>query len=110
MSKIASQVSKARAAGIINPAQELAISNYARVRHEQGEFSYLLDIETPSEFRAGLLSCGDTLMVFLVDELATSEGVESLQDAYSRVDVAVNQLLAVHAAIGNAEDQPDSWA
>mgnify|MGYP006144885707 CR=1 FL=1 len=98
------EVSKARAADLINPAQEMLFRCY-----ENGEFAFLLEISDPLLFDAQVASCGDGLLVFLARELDTNEGVSCIQDAFSRVDKAISQLQAVESALAQHDNPFEPW-
>lgn len=86
----------------INPAQAICLKSYA-----EGEFAHLLDCEKEKKFNKMVASCGDTLLKFLLNELATSESCITMDEACRRVDRASRELQAVCAAL---EQEPEiAW-
>jgi hypothetical protein len=74
-----------------NDQQRLVLQNY-----DNGEFSYLLDDP------AALGNCGDTLLIFMIKELADQEGCDSMTEAYNRVCSAARQLTEIASILGRA--------
>ena len=85
-------------AGWINDSQALALLNYAG-----GDFRYLLLCRSEGEFLGELETAGDTLVQFIVRELATSEDCDSIETAVRRVETAITQLTDVRDALARAE-------
>lgn len=65
-----------------------------------GDFAYLAEGEYVTE--QALKHVGDTLLTFLVIELASSEDCDSPDEAIARIDTAVRELHAVQRALENA--------
>ena len=57
-------------------------------------------IETPAD----LDCCGDPLLRFLVDDMATSECCDSWDEALRRVDEAMSRVSEIRAAIEAGRD------
>lgn len=89
----------ARQNGLINVWQEQVIRDYAN-----GEFSTILDVAEKVDFDLAVNECGDTLLVFLVRELSSSEGVDCVDEAASRVDTAITQLMEALRSVQSLGD------
>ncbi|MBK6616541.1 hypothetical protein [Ottowia sp.] len=79
----------------ISLAQAACLRMYAT-----GDFEHLLDSPTEEEFVKGYKDAGDTLLTFLMVELAVSEDCDSLGVAIERVRTAVMDLKAVERNLG----------
>lgn len=75
---------------LFNAAQTILLKTYC-----QGEFSSLLDLTSEIELKSALDKAGDTLLVFLVLELADSEDCLDLVTAHQRLDTAVESINEV---------------
>ena len=87
----------------LNSAQVTCLSFYG-----QGDFAHL--IETPSfeEFQREMEQCGDTLLQFMVVELAGSEDCDSVATAIQRMENAIQDIEAVK---WNLDKLPaESWS
>lgn len=84
------------AAAFLNPAQVEVIKVMDR---EGGHLGHLLHIDCQEAFDKELQEYGDTLVLFLIREMATSEGVESTVDAIRSVKTAMRDLGKVEEAL-----------
>jgi hypothetical protein len=87
---------------LFNPAQRIALESYCG-----GEFDYLLSITKQEVLDHTLRECGDTLLAFIVKELADSEDCENTKDAIRRLDIAVSDINEVLNALERVEE---GWA
>lgn len=71
----------------INAAQAVCLSLYA-----SGDFEHLLESPSEDEFKKAVEESGDGLLRFLMTELATSEGCDSITEAMNRVHMAIEDL------------------
>lgn len=94
----------------INSSQRIALESYC-----SSEFAYLLEETSEAAFKAELDLVGDTLLKFLIIELADCEGLESTTEGAARVQHARNdlghvldafQLFNDRAAVEKAEQAP----
>jgi len=81
----------------INNAQSVCLKTYS-----EGEFAHLLESKTEEEFIKGYTGCGDTLLTFLLIELADKEDCSSAEVGAQRVGQAITQLQDVLAALEEA--------
>ena len=88
----------------VNPAQRKCLERYAG-----GDFEYMLEYDDEAVFKTAMDLCGDTLLRFLVSELATSEDCDSVETAIGRVSRAIDDLQAVHRNLGNLPEDL-SWS
>lgn len=68
------------------PFQSVAVSTY-----DEGENQ----CSTPDD----ISRCGDSLLTFIMNELAESEGCDSVEEAVSRMNVAIRQIEQVRDAL-----------
>ncbi len=64
-----------------------------------GDFAHLLDASSEEQFKKGVEDSGDGLLRFLMMELATSEGSDSITEAMIRVHFAIEELQQVKEAL-----------
>ena len=86
----------------INPYQAEALSCYA-----DGDYSYFLDPEEvefkhEDDFLEYVEELGDTLLLFILRELATREGTGSYEEAIRRMYVASGDIDLVIGALERA--------
>jgi|JI10StandDraft_1071094.scaffolds.fasta_scaffold1076783_1 hypothetical protein len=74
----------------LNQAQMKCLEFYAN-----GDFNHLSQIESESEFKKALADCDDTLFLFLMNELASSEDCDCMAEAIARVNSAIQDLQRV---------------
>jgi len=83
----------------LNEAQRIAARTYG-----DGDYSHAAECASHEAMRTGLRRNADTLFSFVMIELATVEGCDSLAEAARRLQVAENDLLTVRHAIERAAD------
>ena len=81
----------------LNQAQMKCLEFYAN-----GDFNHLSQIESVSEFTKALANCDDTLLHFLMKELASSEDCDCMAEAIERVDGAIQDLQRVQDNLTSA--------
>jgi len=89
---------------LLNAAQVACVNSYA-----DGSFAHLLEVKEQAAFVDMVKDCGDTLFVFLMTELATSEDCDSVETASIRVANAIQDLQSVDAALDSL-DPVLKWA
>lgn len=70
-----------------------------------GDFAHLAESTSEEEFKSGVQESGDGLLRFLITELATSEGCDSIAEAINRVHLAIAELLQVQQALEKELDK-----
>ena len=83
----------------LNAAQKKCLEFYAN-----GDFEHLADIESEFQFKESLNDCGDGLLRFLMNELASSEDCDSLETAMQRLDSAIEDIRAVQRNVSLISD------
>jgi hypothetical protein len=71
--------------------------------YEGGEFAYLCE---PAATEADLENCGDGLLVFVIREVADSEGCDSVEMAYDRIERGIKnfeEILGILAAVEKSD-------
>ncbi len=84
----------------INASQATCLAMFGN-----GDFGHLADSSSEEEFRLGVQESGDGLLRFLMTELATSEGSDSITEAMNRVHLAIEELQQVKAALEKELDK-----
>lgn len=74
----------------LNEAQILVLEN-----HENGEFEHLKDATSQDDLDALLDECGDSLLRYLMAELADSNDCDDIPEAASRVERSISQLQSL---------------
>ncbi len=83
----------------LNAFQIAALETYSN-----GEFSYLTTVPI-GEFEISLARCGDTLLLFILRELSTTEGCHTRSDAILRLASAAEEIDTIVATLHNARDE-----
>jgi len=83
----------------LNAFQITALETYSN-----GEFSYLTSVPT-AEFETVLARCGDTLLLFILRELSTTEGCHTRSDAILRLASAAEEIDTIVATLHNAQHE-----
>ncbi len=60
--------------------------------YQGGEFAYLCNPDATEE---DLENCGDGLLVFVIRELSDSEGCDTLDEAYNRIQRGMEDLSGI---------------
>ncbi|WP_233890088.1 hypothetical protein [Paraburkholderia flagellata] len=97
--KLATALRLARTRPWLNPAQRAVLASYAG-----GEFAHLAKLEREEEYRHEQKQCRDSLLSFLLVELATSEDCDTRDEAERRVCAAIRDLRAVRDSLRAAPD------
>ena len=86
---------------ILNAAQRVCLEFYAA-----GDYQHLINIKTVGKFKTAIDECGDSLLQFLLDELATSEDCDCIETALNRLDAAIEDIEAVKRNLSSYGDGP----
>jgi hypothetical protein len=70
--------------------------------YQNGEFSHLCNPGTTQE---DLENCGDGLLVFVIVELSDSEGCDTVDTAYDRIERAIEELTQIRDIIETGVEQ-----
>ena len=84
------------AAAMFNPIQEKILKDY-----QYGEFAHLCEPDATEE---DLEHCGDGLLVFVINELANSEGCDTVDTAYDRIQRGIKDLSEILDIIDTVEE------
>ena len=84
----------------INASQAACLAMFG-----SGDFAHLAQSTSEEEFKKGVEESGDGLLRFLMTELATSEGSDSITEAMNRVHFAIEELQHVKEALEKELDK-----